>query len=219
MPEKMLVTQALDERDLLVKKINDRIAGIQVVDVKKRNEEKTFSARMTTDEFGAAASSAYQQIRDLIDRYQRIDAAIVASNAVSMVQTSCGRFTVAGAIALRSRLKGNGIYAHDGNFEDRLMGQMERQFQKNVEYADTKNKGLESQAETMRLSILGKDSKTKDPKPLEVVDAYIRENTMEVVDPLDSRKKVQEMRDQVDTLMKELDTQVKVSNATTMIEF
>ena len=71
----------------------------------------------------------------------------------------------------------------------------------------------------MRLSILGKDSKTKDPKPLEVVDAYIRENTMEVVDPLDSRKKVQEMRDQVDTLMKELDTQVKVSNATTMIEF
>ena len=42
MSEKMLVTQALDERDLLVKKIGDKIAKIQVVDTKKRNEEKLY---------------------------------------------------------------------------------------------------------------------------------------------------------------------------------
>lgn len=44
MPEKMLVTQALDERDLLVKKISDKISRIQAVDTKKRNEEKTIKA-------------------------------------------------------------------------------------------------------------------------------------------------------------------------------
>lgn len=41
----------------------------------------------------------------------------------------------------------------------------------------------------MRLSILGKDSKTKDEKPLGVVDAYVKENTTELVDPLDVKKK------------------------------
>ena len=71
----------------------------------------------------------------------------------------------------------------------------------------------------MRLSILGKDSKVKDVKPLEVVDAYIRENTMEIIDPLDSQKKAEELRGKINTLLTELDTQIKVSNATTTIEF
>ena len=219
MSEKMLVTQALDERDLLVKKIGDKIQKIQMVDTKKRNEEKTVNTRVTSEEFGSAASAAYQQIMDLIDRYQRIDAAIVASNAATTVSTTHGEYTVAGAIALRNRLKGSGIYSREGAFEDRLITEMELQYRKHVEYADTKNKSLESQAETMRLSILGKDSKVKDVKPLEVVDAYIRENTTEVIDPLDSQKKVQELRDRINTLLTELDTQIKVSNATTTIEF
>lgn len=219
MSEKMLVTQALDERDLLVKKIGDKIRKIRVVDTKKRNEERTITARVTPEEFETAAKSAYQQIMDLIDRYQRIDAAIVASNAATMVKTGYGEFSVAGAIALRNRLKGNGIYSHEGAFENRLITEMELEYQKHVEYADTKNKSLEAQAETMRLSILGKDSKVKDARPLEVVDAYIRENTTEVIDPLDSKKKVQELKEKIDSLSKELDTQIKVSNATTTIEF
>ena len=40
MAEKMLVTQALDERDLLVKTITDKIRKAKLVDTKKRNEEK-----------------------------------------------------------------------------------------------------------------------------------------------------------------------------------
>ena len=219
MSEKMLVTQALDERDLLVKKIGDKIQKIKSVDVKKRNEEKTAETRVTSEEFGSAALAAYQQIMDLIDRYQRIDAAIVASNAVTTVSTTHGQYTVAGAIALRNRLKGSGIYDSDGAFETRLITQLERQYQTAVQAAEYKNKSLETQAETMRLSILGKDSKVKDTKPLEVVDAYIRENTTEVIDPLESQKKVQELKDKIDTLLSELDTQIKVSNATTTIEF
>lgn len=219
MSEKMLVTQALDERDLLVKKIGDKIQKIQMVDTKKRNEEKTVNARVTSEEFGSAASAAYQQIMDLIDRYQRIDAAIVTSNASTTVNTGFGEYTVAAAIALRNRIKGSGMYADKGTFEEDLATQLERQYQTAVQTADYKNKGLENQAETMRLSILGKDSKTKDTKPLEVVDAYIRENTTEVIDPLESQKKAQALREKIDTLLTELDTQIKVSNATTLIEF
>lgn len=104
MAEKMLVTQALDERDLLIKKITDKVHKAKLVDTKKRNEEKNAGERVAVEDFGKAAQSAWQQIMDLIDRYQRIDAAIVASNAAT-VETSYGRYTVTGAISLRNRLR------------------------------------------------------------------------------------------------------------------
>ena len=46
MSEKMLVTQALDERDLLVKKINDKIAKASFVDTIKPNEDKVYAKRI-----------------------------------------------------------------------------------------------------------------------------------------------------------------------------
>ena len=219
MSEKMLVTQALDERDLLVKKINRKIEKLKLVDVKKRNEEKTAGERVVPEEFRQNAESAFQQVCDLIERYQRIDAAIVASNAATTVETSFGTYTVAGAIALRNRLKGDGIYDVNGCFEEGLIEQFDRQYKSAVQAASQKNAILDRQAEDMRMSILGKDSKNKDPKPLEVVDAYIRENTMEVIDPLGAEKKMQEIKEKNETLIKELNTQIKVSNATTAIEF
>lgn len=79
-------------------------------------------------------------------------------------------------------------------------------------------KYIQNTAESMRLSILGKDSKTKDDKPLGVVDAYVKENTTELVNPLDIKKKIESLEEKNNTLLKELDTQIKVSNATTLIE-
>ena len=77
---------------------------------------------------------------------------------------------------------------------------------------------MQSTAEEMRLSILGKDSKTKDEKPLGVVEAYVKENTTDLVDPLDVKKKVEALEEKRNTLLTELDTQIKVSNATTFVE-
>ena len=208
MSEKMLVTQALDERDLLVKKISDKIEKASFVDTIKPNE----------DEYAKEAESAYQQIVDLIERFQKIDAAIVASNAETEITTSYGKFTVAGAISLRSRLRGLGTYDGEADFEGILKSKMQDEYNERVRTCDLKNSQLQNTAESMRLSILGKDSKTKDDKPLGVVDAYVKENTTELVDPLDIKKKIESLEEKNNTLLKELDTQIKVSNATTLIE-
>ena len=66
MSEKMLVTQALDERDLLVKKITDKIAKASFVDTIKPNEDKVYAKRMDKTEYAKEAEAAYQQINDLI---------------------------------------------------------------------------------------------------------------------------------------------------------
>lgn len=218
MSEKMLVTQALDERDLLVKKISDKIDKASFVDTIKPNEDKVYSKRIGKDEYAKEAESAYQQIVDLIERFQKIDAAIVASNAETEITTSYGKFTVAGAISLRSRLRGLGTYDGEADFEGILKSKMQDEYNERVRTCDLKNSQLQNTAESMRLSILGKDSKTKDDKPLGVVDAYVKENTTELVDPLDIKKKIESLEEKNNTFLKELDTQIKVSNATTLIE-
>ena len=219
MTVKMLMTQALDERDLLVKKINDKIEKIKLVDVKKKNEETTADNRISVEEFSKNAESAYQQITDLIERYQRLDAAIIASNAATWIETIYGKYTVADAIALRNRLKGEGVYSVDASFESSIIEQFRKQYQNAIMVADAKNKNVERQAEEMRMSILGKDSKTKELKPLDVVDAYVKENTTEIIDPLGAKKKMQELHEKIETWLSELNTRIKVSNATTFIEF
>ena len=55
MSEKMLVTQALDERDLLVKKITDKISKASFVDTIKPNEEKVYAKRIDKEEYAKEA--------------------------------------------------------------------------------------------------------------------------------------------------------------------
>lgn len=212
---KMLVTQALDERDLLVKKINDKIQKANFIDAARHNEDKVIASKQTRNEFVKNAESAYQQILDLIKRYQKVDAAIVASNAATYVETSYGKFTVAGALSLRARLMENNTYDDETAFENTLMEKMEEQYEDSVQAVDNKNELLINTAEQMRLSILGKD---KNDKPLTVVDEYVKENKTELVDPIDVRNKIQDLKTRKDTLLTELNTQIKVANATTVIE-
>ena len=46
----------------------------------------------------------------------------------------------------------------------------------------------------------------------------MKENTTELVDPLDAKKKIEALQERRNALLTELDTQIKVSNATTFIE-
>lgn len=184
----------------------------------KPNEDKVYAKRIDKAEYAKEAEAAYQQINDLIRRFQLIDAAIVESNAKTEVNTSYGTFTVAGAISLRSRLRGMDAYDGEADFEGRLKNKLNNEYSERVQFCDMKNGQLQSTAESMRLSILGRDAKAKDDKPLGVVDAYMKENTTELVDPLDVKKKVDMLEEKRNILLTELDTQIKVSNATTFIE-
>jgi len=218
MEEKMLVTQALDQRDLLVKKICDKIRKASFTETKKHNEEKAMERRVTQKEFEKEARSSYQQIIDLIHWYDKVDQAILRSNAETMIETSYGTMSIANALALRSRLNCSNAYDSDSNFEGNLMMKLQEELNEKIRVMEQKNKGLQNTAETMRLSILGKDTKTKDETPLKVVDVYVQENTTELIDPLNVRKKINELNERRETILNELDTKIKVSNATTFVE-
>ena len=218
MEKKMLVTQALDQRDLLVKKICCKIRKASFTETKKHNEEKVMERRVTQKEFEKEARSSYQQIIDLIHWYDKVDQAILRSNAETIIETSYGAMSIANALALRSRLNCSNAYDSDSNFEGNLMMKLQEELNEKIRVMEQKNKGLQNTAETMRLSILGKDTKTKDETPLKVVDVYVQENTTELIDPLNVRKKINELNERRETILNELDTKIKVSNATTFVE-
>ncbi len=218
--ERMLMMQALDERDLLMKKIGDKIAKASFAGVKKHNAEKILDKHIEAETFSKEAQSTFQQIKDLIDRFNRLDTAIISSNAAVKVRTSFGEYSVANAISLRNRLRGQGSYAESGSFESILLNKLEAELDGSRITAGKKNAELQAAAENMRLAILGKDMKnSKDQQPLGVVEAYVAENTYELVDPLDAAKQIEKLKEQLDRLITELDTQIKVANATNFVEF
>ena len=104
-----------------------------------------------------------------------------------------------------------------GDFEGLLRNHMAREYSRCLSVMEDKNRQLSMTAEEMRLSILGKDSKIRDDKPLDVVETYVRQNTTDLVDPLGISDKMNALAEKKDTLLRELDTAIKVSNATTFI--
>ncbi len=214
--EKMLVTQALDERDLLVKKISSKIKSADFIAAIRHNEERVFNGQFTRKEFEERAASQFQQIKDLVARYERIDAAIINSNANTFVEVADRKYSIAAAIALRSRLKGTSTIT---DFDSLLIQKMQQAYNDAIHIVDVQNQRVQTSAESMRNSILGKDSKVKDDSPLDVVDVYVKENSFELIDPLSLKQKMESLMESRSALLRELDTAIKVSNATTMIEF
>ena len=110
------------------------------------------------------------------------------------------------------------MYAGKTDFETKLYVKMQDDYLKRVVSVDKKNSNLDDTAENMRLSILGKDTKKADDRPLDVVDKYVSENTSVLVDPLEVNVKMDYLANKKATLIRELETQIKVANATTFIE-
>lgn len=213
--EKLLITQALDEREMLRKKIHDKINKARFLDTICVNSEKADISKETRIEFENNAKAAYQQIDDLMARFWRLNRAIIRSNANTILKTSQGDLSVAEVISMRDELKSIEPY----NFRASLISKMEEEEASRRIEVSIANKSLAEKAESMRLAILGKDSNKKEDKPLEVVNEFIKQNTTELLDPLSINKKIEEFKDFNSRILREFDSAIKVSNATTYIEF
>ncbi|MDE6887952.1 MAG: hypothetical protein K2P45_04815 [Eubacterium sp.] len=218
MAERMLIAQALDERDFLVKKIMDKVFKAKLIDTAKRKEEKVLDTRMTKAEFEKEAKATYQQIMDLVRRFEKIDAKIIDSNARAYIETSRGKMSVASAISLRGRIRGDGSYDDLSNFEGNLKEVMEKQYQKCAQIAKENNERLKAASEEFRSSLLNRGCQENHQNPMDEVDQYIDENTMDVIDPLGIIQELDEVLIKRRELLRDLDTQIKISNATTYIE-
>lgn len=236
---RITVVQALDERDLLVKKIMHKTQKAQFVDLIRPKASMTWEKRLTREAFAAEAQSTLQQIQDLIARYDRLNAAIARSNAATYLETSKGRMTVSGAIALRNRLRGSGPFGELTDFEGRLVQRMEDNYREWREIQRKKNeaarrgtssaKGGKASAKIVVLQEAGTAGKSggafRGEQTGQIPKTVSGEKTPEkpaasfrLADPLRIRSLAEEIAGRKERLLMELETKIKISNATTYIE-
>ena len=219
MGEKMLITQALTEKETLQDEICRLIQESKFcfADTICEREEKTQQRKLNETEFSRNAQELFEKIQEKIKRYYQIEEAIIVSNAKVKIHTQAGDFTVTGAVSLRNRLRGKSAY-QNSLFEVNMERKMDQEYTRSVQQIKNMNLQLEERADAIRLSILGKDSKGKGDNSLDSVNDFRKENTMELVDPLDIKTLIEENEAKRNALLSELDTRLKVSNATTFIE-
>lgn len=214
--EKLLVCDALDERDALRKKINNQIMSAQFVGSKRIKDNKVNGVK-TKEEFESEATSTLQSIKDNIDRYNRLDVAITQANATVEIETRSGvKMTRAAAIALRRTISGDG----SSDFDAMLIAVLSKQRDMAVTTVQALNKKADTETENYKMNLTGRDGNKKlSEDEVQMVEKLTADLYGELIDPIKVETELKTLVDKHDALVKELDSAIKVSNATTYVEF
>ena len=206
--ETMTVHQALCELKTLDKRVMKAIQESKPVSCKEHASAKVDG--MDVAEFQKQAKSQHDSAVGLIQRQRAIKAAVSQYNA-SKVITVCGReYTIAQAIWEMKY----------GIQEDKALlnvyTQMLRRFEDNI----AKRNGVELNlsAEAAMNVIYGGKEKSNSEEYLKGLEDYKERHALELVDPLNVRKIIEELEKQIADFEANVDAAIQVANATTTIE-
>lgn len=215
--EKMIVTQALDERDLLKKKIRDAIAKCDFVAVQKPGDDVIAQDKQKVSDYEAEVKASFQSIRDMMDRYTRLDAAILLANATTKIEVAGKTMTRAAAINLRKMMKGQGLA--DTDFTDVMIRKMTTDLDRARLKIARSQEVADRQREVMSNSLVSSDKKVLSEDNLKSITAYCDNLVLKLVDPIDIEKTIADMQEKWDNLTTNLESAIRISNATTYVEF
>ena len=215
--EKMIVTQALDERDLLKKKIRDAIAKCDFVAVQKPGDDVIAQDKQKVADYEAEVKASFQSIRDMMDRYTRLDAAILLANATTKIEVAGKTMTRAAAINLRKMMKGQGLA--DTDFTDAMIRKMTIDLERARLKIAKSQEVADRQREVMSNSLVSSDKKVLSEDNLKSITAYCDNLVLKLVDPIDIEKTIADMQEKWDNLTTNLESAIRISNATTYVEF
>ena len=215
--EKMIVTQALDERDLLKKKIRDAIAKCDFVAVQKPGDDVIAQDKQKVADYEAEVKASFQSIRDMMDRYTRLDAAILLANATTKIEVAGKTITRAAAINLRKMMKGQGLA--DTDFTDAMIRKMTTDLDRARLKIARSQEVADRQREVMSNSLVSSDKKVLSEDNLKSITAYCDNLVLKLVDPIDIEKTIADMQEEWDNLTTNLESAIRISNATTYVEF
>lgn len=227
MERRMTVVQALEERDLLMKRITKYTRQGCYVDLIGPGPGVTQGQKLSREEFAVRAQAALQRIRDLTARYDRLTEAILASNASAWLETSRGRMTVAAAVALRGRMCGSGPCGGMTDFEGRLIRQMRDQYEEARRARRPKGGFVQGNPKAQNRQA-GKHTGKQAGKHtgaeaalragFSIVTAgQGKEEKLRLCDPLDILQRAEKMEEEREEFLMELETGIRISNATTYV--
>lgn len=204
--ETMTVHEALCE----IKTIDDRITKA-VRDVNPCATKKHSAINIdgiSVDTFADRAKASYQKAQDLIRRADAIKRAISKSNASTVVVIDGKEMTVAEAIYEMQ---------HGVDSKQYLLRKLRDEYNLATNKIKESERELERRCDNyIRDNYGGKDK--ADPAVIEKARrAFIDDNTVDLVDPLDVHKLIGELSDEIDRFSVAVDSALQTSNANTKI--
>ena len=215
--ERLLVTQALDERDLLKKKISDSIRRCAVVSTARPSDTKVATG-VKIEDFEADAKASFQSVTDLIDRYERLDSAILLANATEEIDVAGKVMTRAAAINMRKNLVSSSR-STGTDFRGMLISKLSDDLE-DAKTAIARTQAMaDKQKDIMISNISSAEKKELTSDALVGVNTYCTNLVSTLVDPIKAEDKLVSLVEERDAFIKNIESAIKISNATTYIEF
>ena len=200
--QEMSITQALAELKLLRKRFDG------VLDDAKFVALKTKTRPVDTDKFSRSAQGSFQSFSDLLDRYNRIKAAIVVSNATARVKVGGRDYSVAEAVERKRSI----------DTERRCLALMQQQWQQVQREYEHHNQTQQERLDKLVLQELGKDNKTSVEVVQNLTDAFWKNNKAEVVDPLGLEQRIKDYSKDIEEFELNVDWVLSEANGRVMIK-
>lgn len=199
------VAGALVELKLLDKRIQKAMQTGLFVYFKQGNE--VLGGYKSEDEVSTKIKSSHQSVRDLIDRRNKIKAAIVVSNATTKVTVGDYEMTVAEAIERKTSIQ----------YDKNLLSYYRTQLANTLRTIDNHNADLENRADLMVQQYLGND-KSKATEAQTIREGFVTSKQAKLIDAIDIKKQIEVLEDEIDTFESEVDLALSTSNAITQLE-
>lgn len=203
----MTITRALNELSLLDSRINRSISDAMLITSKKNSAKNVLNGRQTVEEFVNEAKATYQSITDLIERRKRIKELIVESNAITKVVIGGILYSVASAIERKNSI----------SYEKALLNKLINSLAYCERKVEDDNLRVENEINQMNLAYMSKDSSSVTDTMLKMNSEYREQNQSVMVDPLNLRKLIDELRKSIEDFENEVDFVLSESNSITKI--
>lgn len=197
----MSITQALAELKLLRKRIGANLDGTRFMMM------KTKRSQVDVEKFSVDAKAYYQSYMDLLERYNKIKAAIVRSNATAVVKIAGKEYTVAEAVEKKRSID---MYKN-------LLMHMEKDYKHTTDEYETHCAVEEHRVERLITTELGKDAKTNVDVVKQLRETFLADNSAEIIDPLKLETKIRGLRREIEEFETAVDWTLSESNSVTMI--
>ena len=153
--------------------------------------------------------SSYQSVVDIIKTVEAIKKAVSKSNAENTIIVCGDKMTVAEAIYMMQ-------YGVETKKE--LLQTLRLQYTSARNSVERYNKDVEQRADKFIESMFGSKEKATGQDAITAREAYIKQNTYEVVDPINLMDEIKYLETWINEFETEVDGAIQVSNATHTIE-
>jgi hypothetical protein len=204
MTTRISITRALAELKLLDSRINRAIEAIKfaVCVTKKTN------FNVNKNDFSAQTSADYQSINDMIDRREKMKAAIMKSNSVTLVKIGSKELTVSDAIDMK----------HTINYKKYILEKLREQRLSTTREFETHKSKVKQAIDANITQICSRDVKPDPATIQDLTEMFYKNDPCEIFDPLGLDKLIAQLNAEIEDFELNVDFALSESNSLTTVE-